>query len=86
MANRVVPPSPIKPFLDVNGNLSDEARAWTQIITSRAIVIGTGSPDGVIEAAQGAEYMDETGTAGNIKYIKRDADVGGDKTLGWYLI
>lgn len=86
MVSRVVPPSPLKPFLDENGALSSEARAWTQIITLRALIIGTGSPNGIIEAVQGAEYMDDTGTAGNIKYIKRDSDVGGDKSLGWYLI
>lgn len=86
MVNRVVPPSPLKPFLDESGNLAAEARAWTQIITSRTLIIGTGSPNGIIEAVQGAEYMDDTGTTGNIKYIKRDSDVSGDKSLGWYLI
>ena len=86
VVNRVTPPSPTQPFLDSLGNLSAEARTWTQTITARALIIGTGSPDGVIEARQGAEYMDDSGTAGNIKYIKRDSDISGDRTLGWILI
>jgi hypothetical protein len=86
VANRITPPSPLNPFLDDAGMLSSEARSWTQIITARSLIIGTGNPNGIIEAQQGAEYMDDNGTAGNIKYIKRNSDVSGDKTLGWYLI
>lgn len=66
--------------------MTQEMRTWVQIITQRSLIIGTGSPEGVVEAGQGSEYMDDAGVAGAIKYIKRDADVGGDKTLGWILI
>ena len=53
----------------------------------QSLIIDTGSPEGVIEAEQGARYMDDTGTTGNILYIKRDADDGaGDKSKGWILI
>jgi len=50
------------------------------------ILSGTGSPEGVFEAQQGQEYMDTSGVAGAIKYIKRDTDILGDKTKGWILI
>jgi len=55
-------------------------------VTQRGLLIGTGSPLGVIEAQQGVEYMDETGAAGSVKWIKQLADVGGDKSLGWVAI
>ena len=50
------------------------------------IIQGTGSPEGVVGAIVGQEYMDLNGTTGSIKYIKRDSDIGGDLTKGWILI
>lgn len=50
------------------------------------VLDGVGSPEGVVEALQKKRYMDTSGTAGNIYYIKRDGDVLGDKTKGWILI
>ena len=87
MVNRVTQPSHNRPIVDDSGILSNEFNVWVQTITNRTLIISTGSPEGVIEAIQGAEYMDDTGTVGAIKYIKRDNDDGlGDKTKGWILI
>lgn len=86
MVARVTSPTPNRPVVEEDGSMTLEMRAWTQIITDQALIIATGSPEGVIEALQGAKYMDDAGTVGNIEYIKRDADVAGDKTLGWILI
>lgn len=58
---------------------------WILQVQERGLLIDIGSPEGVIEAEQGVFYMDSTGTAGNILYIKRDANQGGDKSLGWIL-
>lgn len=65
----------------------DQFRIFLLQVQERGLIIGTGSPEGVVEAEQGVEYMDAAGTAGNIKYIKRDADDGaGDKSKGWILV
>jgi len=56
------------------------------LISERALIIGAGTPENVIEANQGALYLDETGGAGNLLYIKRNADIGGDRTQGWILV
>jgi len=56
------------------------------LISERALIIGTGAPETVVEANQGALYLDETGGAGNLLYIKRNADIGGDRTQGWILV
>jgi hypothetical protein len=47
---------------------------------------GTGSPEGVLEATLFREYVDLTGAAGAVKYIKRLADIGGDRKMGWVAI
>ena len=86
MVNRVTPPTTTRPIIDESGEMVQEMRTWTQIITDQALIIGTGSPETVIEALQGTVYMDDAGTAGSILYIKRDADIGGDKTQGWILV
>ena len=86
MVLRVAQPDPNKPLVEENRAQSEQMRVWTRLITNQALIIGTGSPEGVVEAEQGASYMDDTGTAGSIKYIKRDADISGDKTQGWILV
>lgn len=86
MVTRVAPPSTTRPIVNEDGTPSTQTRIWMETLTNRALIISTGSPEGVVEANQGAEYMDDAGVAGAIKYIKRDADVTGDKTKGWILV
>ena len=86
MVNRVTPPTTTRPIIDDSGEMVQEMRTWTQIITDQALIIGTGNPETVIEASQGAVYMNDAGTAGSILYIKRNDDVGGDRTKGWILV
>ena len=85
MVNKVTPPTSTRAIIDDFGSMVQEFRTWTQTMTDRSLIIGTGSPETVVEAAQGAQYMDDTGAAGSILYIKRDSDVAGDKTKGWIL-
>lgn len=86
MVIRISPPTAERPIVENDGSQSLQMRTWSKIITDRSIIIGTGSPESVIEATQGSIYMDDAGTAGNIVYIKRDGDIGGDVTQGWILI
>lgn len=83
MVTKVVQPDPGSPITRESGLMSDRFRLWVQLINNQSLIIGTGSPETVVEAEQGAFYMDDTGTAGAILYVKRDADVSGDKTKGW---
>lgn len=73
-------------IVDQNGLTTTSMMIWIDQVTDLQIVTGTGSPEGVFEALITRIYMDTAGTAGNILYIKRDADVAGDKTKGWILI
>lgn len=65
---------------------TDSFRIFIKEVQERGLLIGTGSPEGVVEAQQGREYMDETGVTGSVKYIKQLADIGGDRTQGWVAI
>lgn len=86
MATKITGLPATRPIVDSRGMLTQEARSFFRVIIDRSLIIGTGSPDGVIEADQGAEYMDDAGTHGNIKYIKRDSSLAGDRSKGWILV
>ena len=86
MATSIVTPSRTRPIVDQSGNMSQEFTSWSESITDQAVIIGTGSPEGVITARQAAQYMDESGSTGSILYIKKLADIGGDTSKGWVLV
>jgi CMP-N-acetylneuraminic acid synthetase len=86
MASRVVSLNPMRSPLREDGSLEPAFQIFAQSLADRALIVGTGLPENVIEASQGALYMDDAGTAGAIVYIKRDTDITGDKTQGWILI
>lgn len=73
-------------ILGRDGRPSIDFSLWVERVTVDSLITGTGSPEGVVPSAAGREYMDENGTAGAIKYIKRVNSVAGDKALGWVLI
>ena len=82
----LVPPDPTRAIVKPDGKMQDAFRLFTLRVAQLGLIIGTGSPEGVVVAEVGTEYMDKNGTSGNIKYIKRDSDVAGDKSQGWILI
>jgi len=81
----IIPLNAQQPITDERGVMLQVFRTWADAITRLDLIIGTGSPEGVVSAVQGREYMDDAGVAGAIKYIKRDAAIGGDDKLGWIL-
>lgn len=74
------------PIISSSGALSEQFRIFLLQVYQRGLIIGTGSPEGVVEAEQGEEYMDESGAAGAVKYIKQLPDIGGDRKQGWVAI
>jgi len=77
---------PTRPIVNKQGKMEDAFRIFTRQISETGLIVGEGSPEGVVVAEIGREYMDLIGTAGSIKYIKRDDNIAGDKTKGWILI
>jgi len=66
--------------------MTDEFQRWMTQVTRLDLIIGTGSPEGVIEATVGREYLDDTGTTGAVKFNKQLPDIGGDRTQGWVAV
>lgn len=75
------------PIINSEGKMEDAFQAWVSRMTNLDLIVGTGTPEGVIEATVGREYLDQTGSVGAIKYIKQLADDGsGNKAKGWVAI
>ncbi len=75
------------PITDENGVMTQNMRVVMTQVAKSGLLIGTGTPEGVVSADQGREYMDDAGIAGAILYIKRDPDDGlGDTSKGWILV
>lgn len=53
----------------------------TRQVNASTMLSGTGSPEGVITANPKTLYMDESGTAGSILYVKKT----GTGNTGWIL-
>lgn len=83
MPVRVVAPSAILQIIESNGNMSQEFQVWTQAVSALLPIIGSGNPESEIEAQQGALYVDQDAVTGDVLYVKRLADVGGDRKQGW---
>ena len=86
MVDRITLLNTDRPIVEQDGTLTLQSRTYFKTLTNQALIIGAGSPEAVIEAEEGATYQDSSGTAGAIRYAKRDNDIAGDKSKGWILI
>ena len=77
---------PIDQLFTEDGKLTERSWKLLRQLVQLQILTGSGSPEGVVEAKILTLYMDTAGTAGNILYIKRDADISGDRSQGWILV
>jgi hypothetical protein len=75
-----------QPIVDNTGKMSQAFRTWTLDASLSIPIIGTGSPEGVVEARQFQLYINSAGAAGAIEYRKMLSDIGGDRTQGWKLV
>lgn len=82
----IIQPDSDAQIVTSDGRMTDEFQRFVNQIASLDLIVGTGSPEGVIEATVGREYLDDAGVAGAVKYIKQLADIGGDRTKGWVAI
>ena len=80
---RFAPLDGSQPILKEDGTMTSRTQIWNEKVSRLAITRGTGSPEGVIAAQEDALYIDSTGIAGAVLFIKRDADILGDRTKGW---
>lgn len=74
-----------QPIVESNGTMSQAFRQFTQEASLSIPIVGSGSPEGVVEAVQYSLYLDESGAAGSVQYRKMLPSVGGDRKKGWIL-
>lgn len=74
------------PIVSKNGFAFEPLKQLLIKLCLHSPLSGTGSPEGVVEAPILTFYMDDTGTAGSILYVKRDSDISGDRSQGWILV
>lgn len=86
MTDYIINVSASRPIISNDLTMSQEFRAWVQTISNHSLIIGEGSPEGIIAAFIGAEYMDSNGSSGSVKYIKQANNIAGDRSKGWILI
>ena len=86
MADNILTPTATRPILNEDLTATVEHSLWMQKVTDRSSIVGSGSPEGVVSAEQGASYIDETGISGAVFFVKQLSDILGDKTKGWYQV
>lgn len=73
-------------LVDSNGYLTQRGASFIEELVRQVnqneVISGTGSPEGVVTANPKKLYMDESGTAGNILYVKKT----GTGNTGWILV
>lgn len=75
-----------QPIVQDDGTMAQSFRQFTQDASLSIPIVGSGSPEGVIEAAQYSLYLDSGGGASAIQYRKMQPQIGGDRTKGWILV
>lgn len=75
-----------QPIVDSSGKMSQAFRSFTLEASLSIPIVGTGSPDGVVEARQFQLYIDSDGLTGAIEYRKMVSEIGGNRKLGWKLV
>lgn len=75
-----------QPIVDDSGKMAQAFRTWTLDASLSIPIVGTGSPEGVVEARQYQLYINSAGSAGAIEYRKMLPEIGGDRKQGWLLV
>ena len=75
-----------QPVVEEDGTMASAFRQFTQEAALSIPITGTGTPEGNIEARQFSLYLDTSGGAGSIQYLKMTAEIGGDRKNGWVAV
>ena len=59
---------------------------WMLSVSNLSTIVGTGSPEGAIQARQTRLYLQTDGAANQILWVKKLDDIGGDRSMGWELV
>lgn len=71
------------PIVGEDGTIEQDFRDWANRVSDNLLLVGTGSPEGVIDAPQYSLYVDEAVPLVPVQYRKMLPEVGGDTKQGW---
>jgi len=74
-----------QPIVHVDRTMEQAFRTHLQRLSQAVKIVGTGSPEGVLEAPQYSEYIDETTPTVPVRYLKMLTDIAGDSKQGWVI-
>ena len=75
-----------QPVVFPDGTMTQVFRTWMLTVSRYLPIIGTGSPEGLVDAPQYALYLDQAGAPGAVEYRKLLPDIAGDTKQGWVLV
>ena len=55
-------------------------------VSESVVIVGTGSPEGVLEAPQYTLYVDESNPSTPVTYRKMSPHIGGNRKNGWAVV
>jgi hypothetical protein len=73
-----------QPISEATGAPSQPFRDYLSKVSKSVPIVGSGSPEGVLEAPQYSLYIDETTPSAPVLYLKMLPYVGSDRSSGWY--
>jgi hypothetical protein len=66
-----------------DGTMDQIFSSWALLVSNNLPIIGSGSPEGIVEAAQYTLFIDEAVPLTPVEYRKMLPEIGGDRTKGW---
>lgn len=73
-------------LIEQTGEMTAKAFAFFRLVADLDPIVGTGSPEGSVEARVPRFYVDTSGTTGTVLYVKLQNSILGDRTKGWVLV
>lgn len=74
------------PVVQTDGTMSQAFRTHLQRLSHSVVIVGTGNPEGVLEAPQYSLYIDETTPTVPVQYRKMLTDIAGNSKQGWVVV
>ena len=75
-----------QPVIGADGTMEQPFRERIMLLSNNLPIVGTGSPEGIIEALHYSLYIDSAGTTGTIEWRKMQTEIAGDRAKGWVLV
>jgi hypothetical protein len=75
-----------QPIVEADSTMSQVFRTWLIQVSNNIPIVGTGSPEGDVEAPQYSLYIDETVPTSPVQYRKMLPEISGDRLKGWVVV